>query len=227
MLRLLTTLLFVTAINTTSFAQCDKCDEVSGDKIDYCFTHEAFPNKCASFVSGAEYLYLQKKGGDVTKIDMPSGSLTDIAWLIQVSENKKLKTSGADILFLERAIEDWKSAEKTLNMLTTPSGLKYKFFEKGTGKLPESGKNVSVHYKGYLENGNEFDNSFKRGQPISFMLGVGKVIKGWDEGIQLFPVGSKGILRIPPELGYGARGAGASIPPNSVLFFEIEVVSAD
>jgi len=113
-----------------------------------------------------------------------------------------------------------------IGFITTASGLSYRIDSKGSGKNPEAGKKVKVHYKGYLPDGTKFDSSFDRNQPFEFSLGKGQVIKGWDEGIQLFPVGSKGTLRIPPQLGYGNRPNG-SIPANATLFFDIEVISAE
>nr|WP_297309904.1 peptidylprolyl isomerase [uncultured Flavobacterium sp.] len=106
----------------------------------------------------------------------------------------------------------------------TESGLRYQFINKGNGKKAEKGKKVAVHYKGQLVNGKEFDNSFKRKEPIEFTLGVGQVIEGWDEGIQLLQVGDKARFVIPSHLGYGSRGAGGVIPPNSVLIFDVELM---
>ncbi len=108
--------------------------------------------------------------------------------------------------------------------VTTPSGLKYIVVSKGSGVQAENGKEVAVNYAGYLENGTEFDNSYKRGKPIKFILGSGKVIKGWDEGIALMHVGDKFRLIIPPQLGYGSRGAGSTIPPNSTLIFDTQLM---
>jgi len=108
--------------------------------------------------------------------------------------------------------------------LSTASGLRYiKTFET-KGAQAQAGKNVSVHYTGYLENGNIFDSSISRGQPIAFPLGQGRVIKGWDEGIALLRVGEKARLIIPSELGYGEAGAGGLIPPNATLIFDVELV---
>jgi len=107
---------------------------------------------------------------------------------------------------------------------TTESGLRYQFIQKGSGKQAEKGKKVAVHYKGQLVNGKEFDNSFKRKDPIEFTLGVGQVIEGWDEGIQLLKVGDKARFVIPSHLGYGSRGAGGVIPPNAVLIFDVELM---
>jgi peptidylprolyl isomerase len=113
------------------------------------------------------------------------------------------------------------------NVLTTASGLQYIEVEKGDGPAPEPGQIVSVHYRGTLEDGTEFDNSYDRGQPITFPLGMGRVIPGWDEGIALMNVGGKAKLVIPPDLGYGAAGAGDGvIPPNATLIFEVELMDA-
>ncbi len=111
-------------------------------------------------------------------------------------------------------------------MQTTPSGLMYKITKKGTGAKAEKGNTVSVHYAGKLTNGNEFDNSFKRGEPIEFPVGMGNVIKGWDEGILLLNEGDEATFLIPPDLGYGARGAGGVIPPNAWLIFDVQLVKA-
>jgi len=108
----------------------------------------------------------------------------------------------------------------------TASGLWYVVTQEGTGAKVEKGMSVSVHYKGMLANGTEFDNSYSRNEPIAFKIGVGQVIKGWDEGIMLMREGAKYILIIPSKLGYGANGAGGVIPPNSTLVFETELVSA-
>jgi FKBP-type peptidyl-prolyl cis-trans isomerase len=108
--------------------------------------------------------------------------------------------------------------------MKTTSGLEYIEVEAGTGAQAEAGKSVSVHYTGKLQDGKVFDSSVSRGESISFKLGVGQVIKGWDEGIALMKVGGKAQLIIPPDLGYGARGAGGVIPPNAILVFDVELV---
>lgn len=118
-----------------------------------------------------------------------------------------------------------KMEEMKAGMTATASGLLYKIIKSNpSGKAPKAGDVVAVHYAGRLTNGQEFDNSFKRGEPIEFSLGVGQVIKGWDEGIQLLKEGESGTLLIPSELGYGARGAGGVIPPNAWLIFDVELV---
>lgn len=108
--------------------------------------------------------------------------------------------------------------------MKTNSGLEYIEIQAGTGAQATAGKTVSVHYTGKLQNGKVFDSSLTRGVPIDFPLGTGRVIKGWDEGIALMKVGGKAQLVIPPELGYGARGAGGVIPPNATLIFDVELV---
>ncbi len=106
----------------------------------------------------------------------------------------------------------------------TATGLRFKIDVAGSGKPAQSGANVSVHYKGMLEDGSVFDNSIERGQPIQFPVGTGKVIPGWDEGILLLKEGDKARLVIPPNLAYGPAGAGGVIPPNAWLVFEVELV---
>jgi len=106
----------------------------------------------------------------------------------------------------------------------TASGLYYLVEKEGTGAKAEAGKSVSVHYTGTLANGKKFDSSYDRNQPITFTLGQGQVIKGWDEGIAMMKVGSKVKLIIPSSLGYGANGAGGVIPPNATLIFDTELM---
>ena len=108
--------------------------------------------------------------------------------------------------------------------MTTDSGLQYEDVTVGTGRQAASGDTVTVHYTGWLANGTKFDSSRDRNEPFSFRLGVGQVIKGWDEGVGTMRVGGTRKLTIPPALGYGARGAGGVIPPNATLTFEVELL---
>lgn len=107
---------------------------------------------------------------------------------------------------------------------TTASGLKYQDVQVGTGASPATGQTVEVHYTGTLEDGTKFDSSRDRGQTFKFQIGVGQVIKGWDEGVGSMKVGGRRNLIIPPNLGYGERGAGGVIPPNATLLFDVELV---
>ena len=104
------------------------------------------------------------------------------------------------------------------------SGLEYWVIKAGTGDTAVKGQQVRVHYTGWLTDGKKFDSSVDRGEPFVFPLGAGRVIKGWDEGVAGMKVGGKRQLRIPPELGYGARGAGGVIPPNATLIFDVELL---
>ncbi len=108
--------------------------------------------------------------------------------------------------------------------ITTASGLQYVVLKEGDGPVATAGKMVSVHYTGWLTNGTKFDSSVDRGQPFQFGLGQGQVIKGWDEGVAGMKVGEKRKLIIPSNLGYGERGAGNVIPPNSTLVFDVELL---
>jgi len=128
-----------------------------------------------------------------------------------------------------RIAEEKKKAAAELDKVAagfdeTASGLRYKIIQKGAGAKAENEKMVSVHYEGMLLNGTVFDSSYKRNQPIDFMLGVGKVIPGWDEGIGLLQVGDKARFVIPSQLAYGSAGAGGVIPPNATLIFDVELM---
>jgi peptidylprolyl isomerase len=115
------------------------------------------------------------------------------------------------------------------NVVTTSSGLKYIDVKAGTGVSPQSGQTCVMHYTGWLyENGKKgakFDSSVDRGQPFEFKIGIGQVIRGWDQGVATIKVGGKRTLIIPPALGYGTRGAGGVIPPNATLLFDVELLA--
>lgn len=131
----------------------------------------------------------------------------------------------------KRIAEEKKKAEAEMQKLAagfeqTKSGLRYKLIQEGSGKKPSKGQQVSVHYEGSLPSGQVFDSSYKRKEPITFQLGVGQVIPGWDEGIALLKVGDKARFVIPSHLAYGSAGAGGVIPPNATLIFEVELMEA-
>jgi peptidylprolyl isomerase len=115
-----------------------------------------------------------------------------------------------------------------MNMNATGTGLSYEDTQVGAGATPQTGQTCVMHYTGWLwvdgKKGAKFDSSLDRGRPFSFSIGRGQVIKGWDEGVASMQIGGKRTLLIPPELGYGARGAGGVIPPNATLLFEVELL---
>ena len=114
-----------------------------------------------------------------------------------------------------------------MSSTTTASGLVIDEITLGEGAEAQTGRSVSVHYTGWLTNGSKFDSSVDRNEPFDFPLGRGYVIRGWDEGVAGMKVGGKRKLTIPPELGYGARGAGGVIPPNATLVFEVELLAVN
>jgi len=130
----------------------------------------------------------------------------------------------------EREAAEKEAQEAILNEVSTgfkktDSGLRYQIIQDGTGKQATKGDMVSVHYKGQLLDGTVFDSSYKRKEPIDFTIGVGQVIAGWDEGIQLLKIGDKARMVIPSNLAYGSRGAGGVIPPDAPLIFDVELVN--
>ena len=136
---------------------------------------------------------------------------------IEADKKKKAEEFAAN---QQKLVDDLKA-----EMQVTPSGLYYKITKTTDGIAPQRGDEVAVHYAGKLVDGSEFDSSFKRNQPIDIPIGVGQVIKGWDEGIMLLKEGETATLLIPSELGYGSAGAGGVIPPNAWLIFDVELVS--
>ena len=142
----------------------------------------------------------------------------------QREQFEKMKMNDDQQLSIDLESIDNYLKENNINAAKTESGLRYVVEKKGEGRLAAPGDNVSVHYTGMLLNGEVFDSSLNRGEPLSFTLGQGMVIKGWDEGITYFNKGAKGTIYIPSGLGYGSRGAGGAIPPNAILVFEVELV---
>ena len=139
---------------------------------------------------------------------------------VVAARQKELKEKAEKNLSESKAFME--ENKKKEGVKTLPSGLQYKILTEGSGKTPKAADNVTVNYKGTLINGSEFDSSYKRGKPATFQ--VDKVIRGWTEALQLMKEGSKWQLFIPPQLGYGERGAGP-VPPNSTLIFEVELIS--
>ena len=136
--------------------------------------------------------------------------------LVAQSASDLMDDSGEEAMAGEAASAD--------NVVTTDSGLQYVVIEEGDGASPQTGQRVFVHYVGTLEDGTKFDSSRDRGRPFDFTIGQGQVIKGWDEGVGDMKVGDRRKLIIPPDLGYGARGAGGVIPPNATLIFDVELL---
>lgn len=115
----------------------------------------------------------------------------------------------------------------TQGQVTTPTGLVYEDIIVGNGPSPKEGQTAVVHYTGWLTNGTKFDSSVDRAEPFKFPVGLGHVIKGWDEGVATMKVGGKRKLTVPAHLGYGARGAGGVIPPNATLIFEVQLLGIE
>lgn len=148
----------------------------------------------------------------------------------KIQENNKAATAKIEADKKKKAEEFAANQQKLVDdlkagMQVTPSGLYYKITKTTDGIAPQRGDEVAVHYAGKLVDGTEFDSSFKRNQPIDIPIGVGQVIKGWDEGIMLLKEGEAATLLIPSDLGYGSAGAGGVIPPNAWLIFDVELVN--
>lgn len=161
------------------------------------------------------HLLILRKGKEAEAFDAAKTFETLRADFVKKAE-EKIK---ADQLAMEAVLK-----EKYGSAQTTGSGLKIIIEKPGDGPQPKTGDNVSVHYSGALLNGTKFDSSYDRGQPIAIPIGVGQVIKGWDEGIMMLKQGGKAKLIIPPQLGYGSAGAGGVIPPNAWLVFDVELI---
>ncbi|MDA1121074.1 MAG: FKBP-type peptidyl-prolyl cis-trans isomerase [Bacteroidetes bacterium] len=214
-------LVLICSFNTG--AQCEKCQMLPTENFHFCFTDDDFDGICAQF--GVDQNNFRIQSGKKPR-EIPLSDPDGMVYLISISNEPKLKITPYEILFIQRALEAWKIEQRKYGHSYTQSGLGYRIIEEGTGEKPVNGEVINVHYTGYLEDGSKFDSSYDRDKPFSFTLGEGKVIKGWDEGLSLLNKGSRAILRIPPNLGYGARSVG-SIPVNSTLYFEIELLEKE
>jgi peptidylprolyl isomerase len=163
----------------------------------------------------------EEKPADQPKAEEPKPAEEKPAEQPKAEEPKPAEEKPAD----QPKAEEPKPAEAAAPAeVTTPSGLKYLDLKVGDGPSPAAGKSVTVHYTGTLTDGKKFDSSVDRNQPFQFVIGVGQVISGWDEGVMSMKVGGKRKLTIPPNLAYGEGGAGDVIPPNSTLIFEVELL---
>lgn len=156
--------------------------------------------------------------GKTLQVDANEASGIVQQYMQQIMEAKAAKQKEGGVKFLE-------ANAKNPDVKVLPSGLQYKVITSGTGKSPSATDRVTVHYTGKLIDGTVFDSSVSRGQPATF--GVGQVIRGWTEALQLMKEGDKWMLYIPSDLGYGPRGSGAQIPPYSTLIFEVELIKVN
>lgn len=149
--------------------------------------------------------------------------MMNLANRVKAEQMEKMKQQGAENVKAGEAFLAENSGKE--GVTTLPSGLQYKVITAGEGKSPQKSDKVTVNYRGSLIDGTEFDSSYSRNKPATF--GVGQVIPGWTEALQLMKEGDKWEIVIPSKLGYGERGAGAKIPPNSTLVFEVELISVN
>lgn len=163
------------------------------------------------------------QGDKVEKLSIERVGAEAEAWDALTAFNN-FKNSGSERLAKVKAAQEEALDKLAAGFEKTDSGLRYQLIQKGDGRQAVKGKEVAVHYEGSLPSGQVFDSSYKRNEPISFQLGVGKVIPGWDEGISLLKVGDKARFVIPSDLAYGEAGAGGVIPPNATLIFDVELM---
>ena len=174
-------------------------------------------------VSGQEVVDAIVQGDRISSVEILRQGAEAEAWNA-IEAFRNFENSRANREKAEREAREAALESLAAGFDQTPSGLRYKIIQKGNGRSAEKNKPVSVHYEGSLENGQVFDSSYKRKEPIEFTLGIGQVIAGWDEGISLLKEGDKARFVIPSDLGYGARGAGGVIPPHATLIFDVELV---
>jgi len=175
-----------------------------------------------SFIKGVDEAVIGMKIGGIRTIIIPSDLAYGEEGIGPIPPNSDLKLVVELLDVKERIVVEMWDVDST-KLKTTESGLQYSIITEGEGKTADSGNVVTVHYSGFLLDGTKFDSSVERDDPFSFLLGVGQVIPGWEEGLKLMKKGSKSRLVIPPELGYGGLSVG-TIPPNSILIFDVELV---
>ena len=175
-------------------------------------------------VEGQDIVNLVEQGDLIESVTIEYHGEAAEKWNAQVAFNE-FNASAEARLKAEKNAAHETLVSITSGMKKTESGLFYNITKEGTGLSPSKGSKVSVHYKGSLIDGTVFDSSYQRNEPIEFSVGIGQVIKGWDEGIMLLKKGASARFVIPSDLGYGAQGAGANIPPNSTLIFDVELIN--
>ena len=174
-------------------------------------------------VEGQDIVNLVEQGDLIKSLTIEYHGEAAEKWNAQLAFNEFNASAEARLKAEKNAVYET-LASITNGMKKTESGLFYNITKEGTGLSPTKGSKVSVHYKGSLIDGSVFDSSYQRNEPIEFSVGIGQVIQGWDEGIMLLKKGASARFVIPSDLGYGAQGAGANIPPNSTLIFDVELI---
>ncbi|MBN2716711.1 MAG: FKBP-type peptidyl-prolyl cis-trans isomerase [Deltaproteobacteria bacterium] len=200
------------------------------DKLNYSVGYDVGRSAARNQMELKDEIFLKGVKDGMNDEENPEAALMDDKERIETKrEHSKIRREEERKQREVEAVENKKKADAFMaenkskeGVITTETGLQYIIEKEGDGPKPAMEDRVSVHYKGTLIDGTEFDSSYKRNRPATFP--VGRVVKGWTEALQLMPVGSKWKLFIPPDLGYGERGAGSKIGPNSALIFEIELL---
>lgn len=192
-----------------------------GDSLTVMQSVDSFPRKPPGFETSKFVNY------DIVLTSITSKEEIEKERAAQMAKMEASKQREAAVGEQTQAILTKYNAKRLENLQSTPSGMKYYVIEEGDGKQVENGSVASVHYYGVTTDGNMFDNSFKAGRPYPVPVGQGRVIRGWDEGLQLFKGGTKAVLFIPGELGYGAAGSPPNIGPNAELVFYVELTEVN